>query len=500
MNKEEYDMPCDPVSARRTRVPGPVCEKLVTEDYEVVGNQATSSVQNATGQINTIKERDSNNSKQQVLPNLPHQLIKNYERPRSSSLNDVSNVVQQRIDSYLTRNVDYYSDINDTPEVSTQPPSWQKVPCSRKRKRISDPTSPTQHTQTANSFSVLPVDQPEYENSLPKNKPIHKPPPIILYGIQDVNELSKLLEAKSSAEHFKLKIINKNNLRIIIDSIDEYKKIIDIIREYGLIGHTFSRKDTKCFRIVVKNLHHTTPHSAIIEAIEATGNKVRGEIINARYGPNKLPTSTFFINIEPSINNKSVKDIQYIFHQRVKIENPRKSKTVVQCHRCQQYGHSKNNCMRPYRCVKCGEGHKTSDCLKKDRNTPAKCALCFLDHPSNYKGCQVYKEILARKRQTTLRVSQQPKPKSTEDKSTNNQEANPSSKMPYENYPSRRSYAEAAVAYIPTKDDCDNIKFPQSTSALESILLQQNKKIDFLLQQISTLMGLITTLVTQKQK
>lgn len=53
--------------------------------------------------------------------------------------------------------------------------------------------------------------------------------------------------------------------------------------------------------------------------------------------------------------------------------------------------------MRPYRCVKCAEGHKTTECPKKDRNTPATCILCFGDHPASYKGCQVYKEIRARK-------------------------------------------------------------------------------------------------------
>ena len=41
--------------------------------------------------------------------------------------------------------------------------------------------------------------------------------------------------------------------------------------------------------------------------------------------------------------------------------------------------------------------HETADCAKKDRNTPAKCALCESDHPANNKGCQVYYEILARK-------------------------------------------------------------------------------------------------------
>ncbi|GBP92632.1 hypothetical protein EVAR_62205_1 [Eumeta japonica] len=64
--------------------------------------------------------------------------------------------------------------------------------------------------------------------------------------------------------------------------------------------------------------------------------------------------------------------------------------------------------MRPYRCVKCGEGHKSSECKKKDRTTPAKCALCSCDHPANYKGCEIYKEILARRHKTTMPRAKQP--------------------------------------------------------------------------------------------
>lgn len=53
--------------------------------------------------------------------------------------------------------------------------------------------------------------------------------------------------------------------------------------------------------------------------------------------------------------------------------------------------------MRPFRWVNCVQNHKTSDCPKKDRNTFAVCALCEGAHPTNYKGCEAYKEILSKK-------------------------------------------------------------------------------------------------------
>jgi Associated with zinc fingers. len=92
----------------------------------------------------------------------------------------------------------------------------------------------------------------------------------------------------------------------------------------------------------------------------------------------KKPTSTFFVNLEQKENNKEVYGMKYIYHTKAIIEPPKKKTGLVQCMRCQQYGHTKNNCMRPWRCVKCASNHKTTDCPKTDRNTPATCALFFL--------------------------------------------------------------------------------------------------------------------------
>lgn len=227
--------------------------------------------------------------------------------------------------------------------------------------------------------------------------------------------------------------------------------------------------------------------------MEATGNKIRGEIINARYGPEKTPTSTFFVNVEPSVNNKNVKNIKYIFNQSVKIEDPHKANTIVQCHRCQQYGHSKNNCMRPFRCVKCSEGHKTSECSKKDRNSPAKCALCSHDHPANYKGCEVYQQILSRRKKPN--VNNLPK----HSLSNLTPEIIPTvvpvistttSRTPLLKLPASSTVSYSEVVKNPTEN-------PQISGAVEIMILKQSEKLDILIQQISSLVSLITTLIAK---
>lgn len=406
-------------------------------------------------------------------------------RPRSNSFHGTSSTLSEAIvQTSLQPTVS--PQLADTEQL---PPPWQRVPITKKRKTRQDSLSPSP-TPTVNRFAGLQNDQSE-DSICTNPKPENKPPPIILYGIDDLNELTKLIESTINSSDYKYRIVNKNLLRIMAVSTDTYKKIIDLIRQKGLIGHTFTRKDMKSYRIVIRNLHHSTPHDAIIAEIEKTGNTVRGEIINARSGPDKTPTSTFFVNIEPGINNKTVKDIKYIYHQSVKIEDPKKSKTIVQCQRCQQYGHSKNNCMRPYRCVKCGEGHKTSDCPKKDRNTPAKCALCCSDHPANYKGCQVYKEILARKTKSTNRT---PRPHVT----ANSNDIDTHPQLPKQpQLQEQRTYLDATLhRKIPPEAPVSDSS-TQQHSTIEHLIIKQSEKIDSLLQQIMTLLGLLSTVISK---
>lgn len=51
----------------------------------------------------------------------------------------------------------------------------------------------------------------------------------------------------------------------------------------------------------------------------------------------------------------------------VKSQQKREEK-LVQCRRCQKYGHSKNYCYYPQRCVRCGQAHLTAKCTNQERH------------------------------------------------------------------------------------------------------------------------------------
>ncbi|CAG9122202.1 unnamed protein product [Plutella xylostella] len=331
----------------------------------------------------------------------------------------------------------------------------------------------------------LQVDEEPINNGTPKTQ-VSKPPPIVLYGINDIAKLCEVIDKTLQKSQYTSKIVTKNQLRISCDTIDSYKKLMCLTREKGLIGHTFTRKDERPYRIVIKDLHPSTPVEAIREEVESTGNTIVGEIINARYGPEKTPTYTWFVNLALHPKNAEIKKLKYIYHTSVKIEDPKRTSTIAQCKRCQQYGHTRNYCMRPYRCVKCAEDHNTTDCPKKDRTTPAKCALCLGDHPANYHGCKVRLEIQKRKMsrpQLKRRETETNKANFT-GKDINTNFPTTETIPPRENY---RSYADATIGN----------KNPTNSSNLETILSKQAEKLDRLIDQMGVLMGLLTTIVTK---
>jgi hypothetical protein len=133
------------------------------------------------------------------------------------------------------------------------------------------------------------------------------------------------------------------------------------------------------------------PIEEIKEELKKKEHTVRN-ILNIRQRVNKYPLSMFYVDLEPKKNNKEIYKLQYLNNIKINVEPPNKKNTIIQCTRCQLYGHSKTYYKRPYKRVKCGGNHMTTEC-QKSKETPAKCALCSGQHTANYKGCTVYRGL-----------------------------------------------------------------------------------------------------------
>ncbi|KAL4148883.1 hypothetical protein QTP88_003028 [Uroleucon formosanum] len=169
------------------------------------------------------------------------------------------------------------------------------------------------------------------------------------------------------------------------------RKLIRLLKDINAQYHTHQLHSEKSLRIVVKNLHPTTPVDEIAAAIEEIGHSVK-TVANIKRYQTKSPLPMFFVDLNPHESDNNIFSITALLHTKVKIEESHKKREITQCLNCQSYGHTRTYCAYPPKCVKCGDSHPTSSCIKPPE-LPAKCALCSGPHPANYKGCLIFKQL-----------------------------------------------------------------------------------------------------------
>lgn len=157
-------------------------------------------------------------------------------------------------------------------------------------------------------------------------------------------------------------------------------------------------KEKRSFKVVLKGLHSTTDISEIKEEIEAKNHKVLriNNILRTQHEKNtttKIPTSSFFVELEQNDTNKEIYKIQYLQHTCIRFEQPYKKRDITQCTKCQNFGHTKNYCYRQPRCVKCADNHLTVNCTWTEKRKDVNCCNCNGNHPASWKGCIVRKQL-----------------------------------------------------------------------------------------------------------
>jgi hypothetical protein len=178
-------------------------------------------------------------------------------------------------------------------------------------------------------------------------------------------------------------------LKLSTTSTDSYHLIIHLLNENKYEYFTYQAKEDKPYRVVIRNLHFTTDINYIKDELTLNGFSVRNiSNIQSRISKSALPI--FFVDLEPAPNNSNVFKLISFCYTKIKIEEPHSRWDLPQCHRCQDYGHTKTYFNREPRCVRCGSNHLSELC-EKPKDTPPSYALCSEPHPANYKGCVKHK-------------------------------------------------------------------------------------------------------------
>lgn len=259
-----------------------------------------------------------------------------------------------------------------------------------------------------NIFNTLPDDVPNVEvdinNSHRSKASKTRCPPITVAGI-GTKHLRQLLSSKEvPQEKYNMKLI-KNGVQLIVADKEQFQKSVDVLKQGQIQFFTYLPPEDTPVKIILSGL-------ALYDLEE-----LRSEL-NC-YGVQPVEIKVF------SVKKTDVEDdVLYLLHfqkGQVKLNELKKIKAlfstmvswryfvknksdVVQCHRCQRYGHGKTNCNMLPLCVKCGERHETIQCKlpvkaklqDKDRSDRSRirCANCSGNHTANFRGCPVRQDYL----------------------------------------------------------------------------------------------------------
>ncbi|CAI6347328.1 unnamed protein product [Macrosiphum euphorbiae] len=295
----------------------------------------------------------------------------------------------------------------------------------------SNPSSPTPTNQkkknkkifaTPNRFQSLSQDEPSQK--LPNevnpldcaetdevDEVFKPPPPIFIKNVIDFPGLCSALIEEIGVDNFICKSSN-DSLKIQTSTPAAYRALVRYLKAEEAEFHTYQLKEDKPLRVVIRNLHPSTPLDLIKDELKIRLFEVR-QVTNVLHRVNKNRLPLFFVDLEPTHRSKEIFQLTSFLHTKIKIEEPYKPKIISQCYNCQQYGHTKAYCGYQPRCVRCGADHLSPDCPNSS-DVPPKCALCSGNHPANYRGCTIHKDLQRKKRLNStsnfLHVNTFPKP------------------------------------------------------------------------------------------
>lgn len=351
----------------------------------------------------------------------------------------------------------------------------------------------SQPVSTSNRFDSLGEEQVESKINEAGNvyKKVEKAPPIFVSGVENIGPLYKLLDVEAK-DNYTLKILYNNQVKIQLGTLEKYIPVTEALKAKNTEFHTYQQKKDRSFKVVLRGIHASADINDLKQEIEAHNHKVL-RITNMQ-NSTKVPLHLFLVELEPKDNNKDIYKIRNLNHSIITFEQQYKKRDIPQCSRCQAYGHTKNFCNKTPNCVKCLQKHFAKDCPRKEKGPGVKCCNCGGDHPANYKGCEIRKQLL-QKMYPALRNKQL----------TNNQQYNYSKVTVGKTYaqqvkgnqqPGNFQQQQSSDAQQQPNNDYQqhgNIhpqQLLQPNSGLENMLTQLMSKMD-------TILNLLTALITK---
>jgi hypothetical protein len=222
-------------------------------------------------------------------------------------------------------------------------------------------------TPSSNRFDALAVDQ-EDPDSVPfinatKRKTVNNIPPFVIEMAGEWTHQKVRTTLENHVKNFHMKYNGRKTVKVQCYTTQSHQQLKEGLLKDKVAFHTFTRKDEKLPKVVIKGLPRFM-HSTISEELSSIGfPDATVSEIKTRY---PLECPPVLVQLPCGTNMSKFKQIKYLASCSVTVERYKPAKNQgTQCFRCQGFGHSSRNCNRPPRCVKCAQNHPTWECPKK---------------------------------------------------------------------------------------------------------------------------------------
>ena len=265
---------------------------------------------------------------------------------------------------------------------------------SRKRRQINHadheptPMDTLQPKSNVNEYETVPVYVQNALTAEIKNNP------------KELQGVLKLL--KPEAAFKSVSVCRSGDIRIIASTPHDE----NILRQAWVNHETHGQFKPRLLKEKTAN-HETTiqnlPTCITNKEIE---DQLKENLLSPKdiYRFNKKGTQEPSKNVKVTFGSKTEKDSFiasgfFIYSQHFKVVENKPLPSVLQCYKCQKFGHNFFECKEAAStCLRCGGDHRLAACtIQKEQ---AKCANCLQNHAANYKGCQSYKEALKNAKET----------------------------------------------------------------------------------------------------
>lgn len=188
-----------------------------------------------------------------------------------------------------------------------------------------------------------------------------------------------------------------SQIKVNLTNTDDYRSLTKYYdKEKNVKYYTFHNPDSSNMSVILKNLPTSISADEIKD--ELTNKKFKVISVTRLHNSKKIPIPVCAVELTKDVNSNLIYDLETLYYCKIIVEPRRKSRDIPQCTNCQRFNHTKNYCKLSPRCVKCTGDHHYTQC-PKDRDQKAQCVNCLEEgHTANYKGCRVYRNLIANKR------------------------------------------------------------------------------------------------------